>query len=280
MAHELPEEDAREIFRHLTDRGWEAKRDLAVQVMGLSKKLADGLQELSLKLEQIGALEREAGISGSSWNEAARAAAKRDEALDLAQRLDAVYGKLARMSTPLRRRSPFETLNGSVDLSCYDLRPGDTLEFSIKDEATGESVVRRFQVRDYGWNFSLATAVLFTRQTIPRPSARGEPAKRTFQPAPAIVASVSWKYQYPNAYVGYWWNLLSPSLGVAVAHVDFDSTKEVEVAPAVNLGLFNNTVYLGYGRDVMIETGRNYMYFGFGFDVLSFTAPSVAQNTQ
>jgi len=67
-------------------------------------------------------------------------------------------------------------------------------------------------------------------------------------------------------------NFLQPSFGINVSYLDFNTTKDVEVGVGLQMGLFGNKVYFGYGMDLTLSAPKDapyYFFLGFSFAKLS-----------
>ena len=67
-------------------------------------------------------------------------------------------------------------------------------------------------------------------------------------------------------------NFLQPSIGVNISYLDFNTTKDIEIGTGLQLGLFRNKVYFGYGVNLNLISPRdapNYFFLGFSFAKLS-----------
>ncbi|GGB19743.1 hypothetical protein [Puia dinghuensis] len=67
-------------------------------------------------------------------------------------------------------------------------------------------------------------------------------------------------------------NFFQPSIGVNVSYVDFNTTKDVEIGTGLQLGLFHNKIFFGYGVNLTLLNPKDapfYFYLGFSFAKLS-----------
>ena len=68
-------------------------------------------------------------------------------------------------------------------------------------------------------------------------------------------------------------NFLEPSIGLNVSYLDFSTEKDVEIGTGLQLGLFKNKIFFGYGINLhMINPDHQaptYFYLGFSFAKLS-----------
>jgi hypothetical protein len=67
-------------------------------------------------------------------------------------------------------------------------------------------------------------------------------------------------------------NFLEPSIGFNVSYLDFSTEKDVEIGTGLQLGLFKNKIFAGYGLNLhMISPNQSptYFYLGFSFARLS-----------
>ncbi|MNT17793.1 hypothetical protein D3C72_1529680 [compost metagenome] len=68
-------------------------------------------------------------------------------------------------------------------------------------------------------------------------------------------------------------NFLEPSIGLNVSYLDFSTEKDVEIGTGLQLGLFKNKIFFGYGVNLHMISPQNqaptYYYVGFSFAKLS-----------
>ena len=69
------------------------------------------------------------------------------------------------------------------------------------------------------------------------------------------------------------WNFIEPSFGLNVSYLDFSTEKDVEIGTGLQLGLFRNKIFFGYGINLhMISPKKQaptYFYIGFSFAHIS-----------
>jgi hypothetical protein len=68
-------------------------------------------------------------------------------------------------------------------------------------------------------------------------------------------------------------NFLEPSIGLNVSYLDFSTDKDVEIGTGLQLGIFRNKIFFGYGVNLHMLSPKNqspgYFYIGFSFARLS-----------
>ena len=68
-------------------------------------------------------------------------------------------------------------------------------------------------------------------------------------------------------------NFFEPSFGLNVSYLDFSTEKDVEIGTGLQLGLFKNKIFFGYGVNLHMLSPKNqsptYFYVGFSFARLS-----------
>lgn len=68
-------------------------------------------------------------------------------------------------------------------------------------------------------------------------------------------------------------NFLQPSVGLNVSYLDFSIDKDVEIGTGLQLGIFKNKIFFGYGLNLHMLSPKNqspsYFYLGFSFARLS-----------
>jgi hypothetical protein len=64
-------------------------------------------------------------------------------------------------------------------------------------------------------------------------------------------------------------NFLQPSIGLNVSYLDFSTDKDVEIGTGLQIGLFRNKIFFGYGVNLHMISPQNqaptYIYLGFSF---------------
>ena len=61
-------------------------------------------------------------------------------------------------------------------------------------------------------------------------------------------------------------NLVQPCIGVNVCYLDFSTEKDVEIGTGLQLGLFRNKIFFGYGYNLhMLKDEPRYFYLRFSF---------------
>lgn len=68
-------------------------------------------------------------------------------------------------------------------------------------------------------------------------------------------------YHYGMRGASYWNRVLNPGLGVSFSMLDFNDDRRFEVGAALGVTLFNDQLWLGYGRN--LNAGGDYFYLGF-----------------
>jgi hypothetical protein len=68
-------------------------------------------------------------------------------------------------------------------------------------------------------------------------------------------------------------NFLEPSFGLNVSYLDFSTEKDVEIGTGLQIGLFKNKLFFGYGVNLHMLSPKkqspNYFYIGFSFAKIS-----------
>jgi len=67
-------------------------------------------------------------------------------------------------------------------------------------------------------------------------------------------------------------NFLQPSIGINVSYLDFNTSKDVEIGTGLQIGLFHNKIYFGYGANLNLLSPKDapfYFFLGFSFAKLS-----------
>jgi hypothetical protein len=67
-------------------------------------------------------------------------------------------------------------------------------------------------------------------------------------------------------------NFLEPSVGLNVSYLDFSTTKDVEIGTGLQVGIFHNKIFFGYGVNLHMLSPKQYPFYyfiGFSFAKLS-----------
>jgi len=154
-----------------------------------------------------------------------------------------------------------------IDLSKIGAKAGDRIRvvatpFNLQGEVETRLAVStaEFMARELGWHSRFVPYAMLVQPM------RLKSDKEDFK----LAASLAWLNRYTprsedNSGDARFWRLLSPSIGLHTALLDFNPDADAEIGFGLTLGLFEDRILLGYGANFMAEAdddGRYYFYFG------------------
>lgn len=188
---------------------------------------------------------------------------------------------LARLREFERAYRPGEVDDGEIFLSKADAKPRDVLRIyllhyrELKGDEPKETIANTKPMKytlaevfidDYGYHrLILDSFLLIKRHHEPHDSSGNAPANL----APSNYkgtggVSMLWsKTARPNENHG--WRDFSPSWGINVSYLNWDTTKEIEIGAGLVGGLFDNQVHFGWGWNLNAPSNRGYYFIGFSF---------------
>jgi hypothetical protein len=179
------------------------------------------------------------------------------DAVDIAQQVQIQLEKL--VPRTLEEAKSFDT---KLDLTrvAAERHPGDRVVVRVRVVQADEKGVELreldsseqvFRVEAYGPYVETRGALLFADPQ--------SPVQRTATFIPTVGLGYHWKYGMRGN--GFWNRTLSPGLGFSVSLLDFDDNNRFEFGAAASMTLFNDLLWLGYGRNFQAQA--NYFCIGF-----------------
>lgn len=133
--------------------------------------------------------------------------------------------------------------------------PGDKIVIDVVVREAGQTSVvgqstHTFYVEAYGAYLQARGGLLFV-------DPRGSGGRNiNFDP----VVGLGYFYHYGVKGSSFWNRTLNPGIGVAFSMLDFDDNRRFELGAAATLTLFNDLLWVGYGRNFQART--DYFYLG------------------
>ncbi len=174
---------------------------------------------------------------------------------------------------------------GSIDLAKNDVKEGDKLYITVKWKNLRDYMVDSLKIKDEvslpigiysiaktGWSTKVSESFyLIERINEPGKTVDENVSPSNFKGAAGISLMRTYNYLEPNEGNNHrFLNWLQPSIGLNLSYVDFYTNKDLELGLGLQVGIFSNSVYLGYGVNLNGIRGgeKNATYFMLG---LSFT---------
>jgi hypothetical protein len=173
----------------------------------------------------------------------------------------------------------------TVDLAKNDVKEGDILYLNLqwknfrdqmvdslknKDEEAME--IGTYKIQKTGWSTNVSESFyLIERINEPNRVIDDNVSPSNFKGAAGVSLMRTFNYSEPNGKSNYrFLNWLQPSVGLNLSYVDFYTTKDLELGLGGQLGIFQNSIFLGCGLNLNgIRAGdKSPTYFMLG---LSFT---------
>jgi hypothetical protein len=175
----------------------------------------------------------------------------------------------------------------TVNLSKNDAKEGDKLYLYIKwwnfrdnlNHKDSGSVkideislpIGVYDIKNTGWSTDVSESFYLIERI-------NEPSKTTANLSPsnfkgAAGVSLMRTYNYCEYCAGTktdkFFNVLQPSVGINLSYIDFYTTKDLELGLGLQLGIFSNSIFLGYGINLngirAGETKPTYFMLGLSF---------------
>lgn len=153
-------------------------------------------------------------------------------------------------------------LDSSLNVAnAHNRRPGDRIVVraevrQLDGEEKGQGTIletgeQTLQVEAYGLYPTTSGSLLLVdpRSSIPR-SIKYEP-----------TVGLGFHYHYGMKGSDTWNRVLNPGMGLSFSMLDFDDDKTFELGAALGMTLFNDQLWVGYGRN--LTAGGDYFYLGF-----------------
>lgn len=164
----------------------------------------------------------------------------------------------------------------TIDLGKASLNSGDFLEISVmwyningySEEENGIALATaKFLIKDTGWALDASESALLIER-INENLVTQNVSSSNYKPTAG--ASLLWTYSTDKrgnqlTKILKWFE---PSIGLNVSYADFDSTKDFEIGVGPIIGLWQNKVFVTYGKNFRVG-GKSPYYFGVGFSFLN-----------
>ncbi|MEI9946089.1 MAG: hypothetical protein WDN26_17935 [Chitinophagaceae bacterium] len=175
---------------------------------------------------------------------------------------------------------------GIIDLAKNDVKEGDKLYLSVKWKNRGDFMqdsLRRkdevslpigiFNIEQTGWSTNVSES-FYLIERIKEPLGTADPnlSPSNFKGAAGVSLMRTYNYAEPeDGDNKRFLNWLQPSIGINLSYIDFYTTKDLELGLGFQLGIFKNSIYLGYGVNLNgIRKGeRNASYFMLGLSFVN-----------
>ena len=145
-----------------------------------------------------------------------------------------------------------EVVDRRILLSDYQIEDGDRIKLIIRNESNAEEFVSTYLIKDIGIKKNIVQSLIFTR--------RANIDTETFIPVPGV--SLIWNY---NPRDSKFWKHIDPTFGLNVSYLNYEPNKEFEIGLGITFGLFGNSIYFTYGRNLHAEKDNYYIGIGIGF---------------
>jgi hypothetical protein len=173
---------------------------------------------------------------------------------------------------------------GSINLAKNDVKEGDILYLNIvwknfRDQMA-DSLKKRdeealpigtYKIEQTGWTTNVAESFyLIERFDEPDRISDDRVSPSNFKGAAGVSLMRTYNYSEPGINWGNkFFNWLQPSVGLNLSYIDFYTTKDLELGLGFQLGIFKNSIFLGYGVNLNgIRSGEgksNYFMLGLSF---------------
>lgn len=183
---------------------------------------------------------------------------------------------------------------GTIDLGKSGAKNGEVLNVYVtwildsKRDSLSNSPrlpVGRYFLRKTGWEFDVADMFAMVKRVNEDDVNQAEVSPSNFKGSGGAV--LMWTYNRRDKGLevkpkgseftvnrrGKLANFFEPSIGLNVSYLDFSTTKDVEIGVGLQLGLFRNKIFFGYGANLHMLSPKDqsptYFYLGFSFARLS-----------
>lgn len=176
----------------------------------------------------------------------------------------------------------------TIDLAKNDVKEGDILYLyvqwknykdqmvdSLKSRDEEKLEIGTYSIRTTGWTTDVSESFYLIERI-------NEPARNTtglspsnFKGAAGVSLMRSFNYAEPNkSSMQKFCNWLQPSFGLNLSYIDFYTEKDLELGLGLQVGLFKNSIFLGYGLNLNgIRGGESKStYFALGLSFVNLAA--------
>lgn len=164
-------------------------------------------------------------------------------------------------------------VTATIDLKKAGIKEGEILSItmlwskSFKTKSDNEFdplTIASFQVKELGWRLNVASSIiLVNRPSIDdnNPPKNYSPTRFKGSPGVSLLATYTGLKERSGAFL----ERLSPSLGLNVSYLDFDTSKDVEIGAGLIAGFFRNRVFFTWGFNLNVPDKSQYIGLGFSF---------------
>lgn len=177
---------------------------------------------------------------------------------------------------------------GTINLAKNDVKEGDILYLNVQWENFKDQMVDSLKNKDEesmpigvyriektGWSTDVSESFyLIERINEPDITTVQNLSPSNFKGAAGISLMKTYNYKEPSEGGGNRFrNWLQPSIGLNLSYIDFYTNKDLELGLGLQLGIFKNSIFLGYGVNLNGirggETNSTYFMLGLSFTNLA-----------
>jgi hypothetical protein len=177
----------------------------------------------------------------------------------------------------------------SIDLSKSGAKAGEVLHIYVTwkiTKLTGSAVpprltIGKYYIRETGWKVEVSDIFSLVERIGENKDNSGTVSPSNFKGAGGAVLMLTYfgedrglkitnrgdtyKIHKKNRLL----NALQPSIGINISYLDFSTKKDVEIGTALQVGLFRNKIFFGYGLNLHMirsqDISPRYIFLGLSF---------------
>ncbi len=183
----------------------------------------------------------------------------------------------------------------TIDLAKNSVEPGDRLEIFLISKRNGNekpNEIGKYRIANTGWQTSVSDMFALVERvdaSFDKDSASISPSRFKGSGGVSFMFTYNKEYKpaeikkiyiknsaksiidstYKATYKNKLFNFLEPSIGLNVSYLDFKKDRDVEIGTGIQLGLFRNKVFFGYGLNLHMlrpqDVSPSYFFLGFSF---------------
>ena len=174
----------------------------------------------------------------------------------------------------------------TINLAKNDVKQGDVLYLyvqwknfkdqmvdSLKKKDDEKMEIGSYSIEKTGWSTDVSESFyLIERINEPERTSDDRVSPSNFKGAAGVSVMRTFNYSEPNEGTPLrFLNWLQPSIGLNLSYVDFYTTKDLELGLGLQIGLFKNTIFIGYGVNLngIRKTEYNASYFMLGLSFIN-----------
>jgi len=174
----------------------------------------------------------------------------------------------------------------TINLAKNDVKQGDVLYLyvqwknfkdqmvdSLKRKDDEKMEIGYYRIEKTGWSTDVSESFyLIERINEPERTSDDRVSPSNFKGAAGVSVMRTFNYSEPNEGTPLrFLNWLQPSIGLNLSYVDFYTTKDLELGLGLQIGLFKNTIFIGYGVNLngIRKTEYNASYFMLGLSFIN-----------